>query len=82
MLAGILSFWKHLSSQLKQWIKPTTVTLVRGTIADMTRSRTDLLVENAIVRQQLMVLNRQVKRPQLTNSDRLRLVFLARCTGC
>ena len=45
----------------------------------MTRSQTDLLVENAILRQQLIVLNRQVKRPQLTNSDRLRLVFLARC---
>jgi transposase InsO family protein len=82
MLAGILRFWKHLDSRLKQWTKPTTATLVRGTIADMTRSQTDLLVENAILRQQLIVLNRQVKRPQLTNSDRLRLVFLARCTRC
>ena len=79
MLAGILRFWKHLGSRLKQWTKPTSATLVRGTIADMTRSQTDLLVENAILRQQLIVLNRQVKRPQLTNSDRLRLVFLARC---
>jgi hypothetical protein len=81
MLAGILSFWTHLGSQLKQWTKPATAALVRGTIADLTRSQTDLLVENAILRQQLIVLNRQVKRPQLTNSDRLRLVFLARGTG-
>ncbi len=34
------------------------------------------MVENAILRQQLIVLNRQIKRPQLTNPDRFRLVFL------
>ena len=36
---------------------------------------------NAMLRQQLIVLNRQVKRPQLTQGDRLRLVLLARLTG-
>jgi transposase InsO family protein len=46
----------------------------------MTRSKADLIAENAMLRQQLIVLNRQVKRPQLTNRDRLRLVLLARCT--
>jgi transposase InsO family protein len=46
----------------------------------MTRSRADLIAENLILRQQLIVLKRQVKRPQLTNGDRLRLVLLARCT--
>ena len=45
----------------------------------MTRSRTDLIAENAMLRQQLIVLNRQMKRPQLTNGDRIRLVLLARC---
>jgi putative transposase len=33
-----------------------------------------------MLRQQLIVLRRQVKRPQLTNGDRLRLVLVARCT--
>jgi hypothetical protein len=33
-----------------------------------------------MLRQQLIVLNRQVKRPHLTDADRLRLVPLARCT--
>jgi hypothetical protein len=46
----------------------------------MTRSKADLIAENAMLRQQLIVLNRQIKRPQLTNRDRLRLVLLARCT--
>jgi putative transposase len=45
----------------------------------MTCSRADPIAENLILRQQPIVLNRQVKRPQLTNGDRLRLVLLARC---
>jgi putative transposase len=46
----------------------------------MKRSKTDLIVENALLRQQLIVLNRQVKKPQLTNHDRVRLVLLSRIT--
>jgi hypothetical protein len=33
-----------------------------------------------MLRQQLIVLNRQLKRPQLTDFDRIRLVLAARCT--
>jgi hypothetical protein len=40
-----------------------------------------LIIENAMLRQQLIVLNRQMKRPQLTQSDRLRLVWLSGLTG-
>ena len=39
-----------------------------------------MIIENAMLRKQLIVLNRQVKRPQLTQGDRLRLVLLARMT--
>jgi putative transposase len=46
----------------------------------MTRSKADLIAENAMLRQQLIVLNRQIKRLQLTNGDRFRLVLLTRCT--
>ena len=46
----------------------------------MTRSKADLIAENAMLRQQLIVLNHQMKRPHLTNGDRLRLVLLARRT--
>ncbi|MGH9857732.1 MAG: helix-turn-helix domain-containing protein, partial [Acidobacteriota bacterium] len=76
--------WTLLSSRLKQslrnYTKPTTATLAVGTLADMMRSRGDLVAENTLLRQQLIVLRRQVKRPKLTNSDRLRLVLLARFT--
>ena len=35
---------------------------------------------NALLRQQLIILKRQIKRPQLTNPDRFRLVFLSHFT--
>jgi hypothetical protein len=55
--------------------------LIAGGIVDLNRNRTDLIIENALLRQQLIVLSRQVKRSQLTNNDRLRMVLLGRCTG-
>jgi len=61
---------------VKHWTKPATSVLIIGILSDLTRSRTDLVVENALLRQQLIVLNRQIKRPQLTNFDRFRLVLL------
>ena len=64
----------------KLWTKPTAVSIAAGSLFDLTRSRTDLLAENAMLRQQLIVLKRQVKRPRLTNGDRIRLVIFARCT--
>jgi hypothetical protein len=75
-----VSFSHWIQHQIKVWMKPTTVTLALGALADLSRSKADLLVENALLRQQLIVLHRQVKRPKLTNSDRFRIVLLARFT--
>jgi transposase InsO family protein len=84
MLTSVLSSCGNLGRRtkqhLKQWAKPVSASLVTGALSDLTRSRTDLIAENVMLRQQLIVLKRQVKRPQLTNSDRIRLVLLARCT--
>jgi hypothetical protein len=49
--------------------------MVTDGLSDITRSRADLMAENLMLRQQLIVLKRQVKRPQLTNGDSLRLVL-------
>jgi transposase InsO family protein len=73
-------FSQWLKQALKQWTRPTTAKLATGAFSDLTRSRADLIAENAMLRQQLIVLQRQVKRPQLTTGDRFRLIFLARCT--
>jgi transposase InsO family protein len=71
---------RWLQERVKLWTKPATSVLIIGALSDLTRSHADLVVENALLRQQLIVLNRQVKRPQLTNLDRFRLVFLSHFT--
>jgi len=70
-------FLGWLQKRTKHWTKPASSVLVLGTLVDLTRKRTDLVVENALLRQQLIVLNRQIKRAQLTNPDRFRLVVLS-----
>jgi putative transposase len=84
MVFHIIILWNWLSNWLvhsfRRWTRPAVVSLAASSLIDMTRSRTDLIAENAMLRQQLIVLRRQVKRPQLTNGDRMRLVLLARFT--
>ena len=72
----------HVAEKIKQWTKPASVTVPVpvGSLADLPRSRRDLIVENALLRQQLLVLRQQVKRPRLTIGDRIRLICLARFT--
>jgi hypothetical protein len=65
-MIGKLLLW--LQECIKLWTKPATSVLIIGLLSDLTRSRADLAVENALLRQQLIVLKRQIKRPQLTNS--------------
>jgi len=74
------SFFNRVKNQLKKITKQSTATIVAGALSDLPRSKSNLIAENAILRQQLIVLNRQVKRPQLTTGDRIRLVLLARLT--
>ena len=67
----------YLNKRYKQWTKPDTESLVVGTIVDATRSKRELIAENAFLRQQLIVLKRQTPRASLTPRDRGLLVFLA-----
>src|SRR5437764_3742857 len=49
-----------------------------GTPTDLARSKSELVEENALHRQQLIILRRQVKRPACTKTDRMLLVLLAK----
>ncbi len=73
-MIGNILHWLH--ERIKFWTKPASSVLIIGTLVDLTGSRTDLVIENALLRQQLIILKRQLKRPQLTNPERFRLVFL------
>src|SRR5689334_10984524 len=58
------------------WARPTAAHLA-GTARDLARTRRQLVAENALLRQQLLVLRRSVKRPTVPPADRALLVLLA-----
>jgi transposase InsO family protein len=74
----ICSRFHTLQKRFLCWIKPPMTSLVLGTLADLTRGKAELLAENALLRQQLIILRRQVKRPVCRKTDRLLLVLLAK----
>ena len=84
----IVIYIKRLTSKYFQpfhrrfvdWTQPSTTSLLLGTMTDLVRSKSELVAENAFLRQQLIILRRQVKRPACTKTDRLILVLLARAS--
>ena len=69
---------RAICRHLLAWTRPATGARVGSLAGDLTRTKAALVAENAFLRQQLVVLGRQIKRPALTPADRLRLVLLAR----
>ncbi len=67
-----------LRAHFLQWTAPLTSSLPLQTLADLGRSRSELVAENALLRVPLIILKRQVKRPACTKTDRVLLVLLAR----
>jgi putative transposase len=67
-----------LHNGIVRWMKPRSTSFLLGTIADLAKGKSELLVENALLRQQLIILRRQVKRPDCRKTDRFLLVLLAR----
>jgi putative transposase len=85
MIATPLTRLRHLArrflaaarTRVTRWTRPAPLAVAAGAAADATRSRSALLLENALLRHQLVVLSRSVKRPRLTAADRGLLVLLA-----
>ena len=70
---GVQVLRKHISARTK----PRSTSLVLGGLTDVVRTKPQLIAENALLRQQLIVLNRSVTRARLTATDRSLLVLLA-----
>jgi hypothetical protein len=64
---------------LRRWTRPdnSNDSLAVGTALDPTHSRSKLVLENALLRQQLIVLQRRGKRPTLTWRNRALFVLIA-----
>ncbi len=44
-------FLRWLQERIKHWTIPATTSLISGLLSDVTRNRTDLMEENALLRQ-------------------------------
>jgi putative transposase len=71
---------KSLHRQLRAWTRPNrgTGSPTLGAIGDLRRSKPELVLENALLRKQLSILGRQVRRPRIQGRDRLVILTLAR----
>jgi len=74
---GIGPLCQAAKHHLRRWTKPDSHGLVLNTALDLTRSKPELVLENMLLRQQLIVFKRQVKRPALSWRDRSLFVLLA-----
>ncbi len=74
MLTRLLSCVRPIARRLAQALgrrlaavtTPAPSPLVGGTLADLVRSKPALIAENALLRQQIIILRRSVKRPCCT----------------
>jgi len=66
-----------LHHRFVEWTKPSNTALLLGTLSDFSRSKSELVAENALLRKPLIILRRQVKRPACTKTERMLLVLLA-----
>jgi putative transposase len=57
--------------------KPALTSPFVGAVIDLTKTKSQLVAENAFLRQQLIVLHRQVQHPQFKPTDRFVLVVLS-----
>jgi transposase InsO family protein len=76
-LASIRHLVARAATQVRGALAPAGSGIVRGLVADLTRTRQELLAENAFLRQQLLVAARQIKRARFRVTDRALLVALA-----
>jgi len=63
--------YQAANRHLRQWTRPDNHTLLLNVVADLARSKAELVLENAFLHQQLITLQRQVKRPAPTPRGRV-----------
>jgi len=79
----VISLGRSIGSAIKRLIAPakSAATAVAGATRDVARPRAELIAENALLRQQLIVVRRQIGRPVFGDTDRFLMVILARLSG-
>ncbi len=77
-MVRLLSSWSRwLESLYLHWTRLPQSSPALGFALDLQRPKSQLLLENALLRQQLVILQRQVKKPRFTRRDHFSLLLLA-----
>ena len=77
--SAIVGWARSIGDTMNRLVKPARA--LTGAARDAVRRRTELVAENALLRQQLIVARRKIKRPPLRDRDRILMVLLARFNG-
>jgi len=77
-----MNFLRHIVDWVRSragaiWKAVAPHGVARGAAADLVRSRWELVIENAMLRQQVVILRRKSPHPRLTTFDRLRFLLAA-----
>ena len=72
----IVGWARSAGAAIKRLAEPTAT--IAAAARDAMRPRSQLVAENALLRQQLIVIRRKIKRPALSDGDRVLMVLLAR----
>ena len=70
MIPCLPVLFQRLRHKLRDSTKPFSHLPLLNTAIDFTQTKPELMLENAILHQQLIVLKRNVKRPKLSQRDR------------
>ncbi len=73
----VCSCFHILQDGVLRWTRSLNTSLLLEALADLARGKSDLVAENALLRQQLIILRRQSK-PVCSKRDRILLVLLAK----
>jgi len=79
LLLGLRRAFKRVAVLAREATRPAAPAI--GLVSDALRPRRTLLAKNVILRQQLLVLRRQVKRSAITRMDRLAIAGASALTG-
>jgi transposase InsO family protein len=77
LMSKVSQLAKRFHQTFIRWTKPEVTPPFVGAVIDLTKTKPQLVAENAFLRQQLIVLHRQVQHPQFKPTDRFFLVVLS-----
>ncbi len=70
---------KRLLDELREWSRPAHI--AAHAVADLRKTKTELVADNALLRLQLIVADRHIKRALFTRGERTAAAVFARFTG-